>query len=167
MNCQLSLLSRSEMTLSKDMRWDGVSGMWQLFYIWLKAKNEVAVDFRSPERLSDNRRDYGSFEIAERSVWHRKQGGTDEIHLVGIHRARKIRRDDRGRAARNVQQMHWPTTNVSRIIEAVCAGDRASGSFDWVIGFRHSRGAQDGQGRTFSANEKTEDKNVSFAIASP
>jgi hypothetical protein len=37
-NCQLSLPSRSEMTLSKDMRWDGVSGMRQLFYIWLEVK---------------------------------------------------------------------------------------------------------------------------------
>jgi hypothetical protein len=26
------------MTLSKDMRWDGVSGMRQLFHIWLEAK---------------------------------------------------------------------------------------------------------------------------------
>src|SRR5260370_316225 len=29
----------------------------------------------------------------------------DEIHLFGIHRAGKIRRDDRGRATRNVRRM--------------------------------------------------------------
>src|SRR5271168_1218584 len=36
---------------------------------------------------------------------YRKQGGIDEIHLFGIHRAGKIRRDDRGRATRNVRRM--------------------------------------------------------------
>src|SRR5260370_301527 len=30
---------------------------------------------------------------------------TDEIHLFGIHRAREIRRDDRGRATRSVRRM--------------------------------------------------------------
>src|SRR5215204_4406991 len=29
----------------------------------------------------------------------------NEIHLFGIHRARKIRRDDRGRATRNIRRM--------------------------------------------------------------
>src|ERR1700756_1755127 len=36
---------------------------------------------------------------------YRKQGGMDEIHLPGIYRARKIRRDDRGRATPNVRRM--------------------------------------------------------------
>jgi len=58
-----------------------------------------AVDFHSPERLSDNRTmSYGSLS-------HRKQGGFDEIHLFGLYRAGKIRRDDRGRATRNVRRM--------------------------------------------------------------
>src|SRR5207249_44858 len=96
-------------------------------------KTGVAVDFRSPERLSDNRTmSYGSASIAvarpsgracrrtdalpdgratapltmeTRSLSHSKQGGTDEIHLFGIHRARKIRRDDRGRATGNVRRL--------------------------------------------------------------
>src|SRR5258708_7773934 len=57
-----------------------------------RQKNRVAVDFRSPERLSDRAKSYGSESQQTRS--HRKQGGMDEIHLVGIPRARKIRRDD-------------------------------------------------------------------------
>src|SRR5450631_4520675 len=36
---------------------------------------------------------------------YRKPGGMDEIHLLGIHRARKIRRDDRGRAPRSARRM--------------------------------------------------------------
>src|ERR1700691_5777352 len=67
--------------------------------LWRGKKNGGAVDFRSPERLSDNRTmSYGSLS-------HRKQGGMYEIHLFGIHGARKIRRDDRGRAARSVRRM--------------------------------------------------------------
>src|ERR1700722_6096595 len=66
--------------------------------------NGVAVDFRSPERLSDNRTmSYGSESQQTRS--NRKQGGMDEIHLFRIPRARKIRRDDRGRATRDVRRL--------------------------------------------------------------
>src|SRR5271165_3198018 len=49
-------------------------------------KNGVAVDFRSPERLSDNKTmSYGSLS-------HGKQGGIDEIHLFGLSRARQVRK---------------------------------------------------------------------------
>jgi hypothetical protein len=48
-NCQLSLPSRSEMTLSKDMRWDGVSGVRQLFYIWIEVKK---LEVKKMEQLS-------------------------------------------------------------------------------------------------------------------
>ena len=51
-----------------------------------RLKNGVAVDSRSPERLSDNRTmSYGSLS-------QRKQGGMDEIHLFGIPRARQVRK---------------------------------------------------------------------------
>src|SRR5271165_5086677 len=66
--------------------------------------NGAAVDSRPPERLSDNRTmSYGCESQEARS--HRKQGGMDEIHLFGIHGARKIRRDDRGPATRSVRRM--------------------------------------------------------------
>jgi hypothetical protein len=39
--------------------------------------------------------DYRITERRAAALSHRKQGGMDEIHLFGIHRAWKIRRDDR------------------------------------------------------------------------
>src|SRR5580700_6241851 len=66
-------------------------------------KNGAAVDFRSRERLSDRTMRIDSESRQTRS--HRKHGGTNEIHLFGIPRARKIRRDDRGPTKRSARRM--------------------------------------------------------------
>src|SRR6478672_13712521 len=65
-------------------------------FVMPATQKKVAVDFRPSERLSDRTMSYGS---------DQKQGGIDEIHLFGIHRARKIRRDDQGRATSSIRRM--------------------------------------------------------------